>query len=82
MKSEVWEKVEEVEKKITEINLNGSVKLDDLQADADSVSKALKELGQQLEYMKISNVRGMFITCVLFLFYKCNIHFKFPLINL
>ncbi|PIO38875.1 hypothetical protein AB205_0180380, partial [Aquarana catesbeiana] len=58
LKSEVWEKVEEVEKRIAQINLNGSVKLDDLQADADSVGKALKELGQQLEYMKISNVRG------------------------
>lgn len=58
LKSEVLEKVTEVEEKLAEISLNGSDKLAALQADADGVSKALKELGEQLEYMKISNVRG------------------------
>ncbi|CAJ0944053.1 unnamed protein product [Ranitomeya imitator] len=58
LKSEVSEKVTELEQNLAKINLNASDEVAELQADADSVSKALKELGEQLEYMKISNVRG------------------------
>lgn len=63
-----------MEKKIAEIDLNGSIKVDTLKADADSISEALKELGEQLEYMKISNVRGNF-----FLFYPVCSFYPIPM---
>uniref|UniRef100_A0A8C5LZ45 Laminin subunit beta 1 n=1 Tax=Leptobrachium leishanense TaxID=445787 RepID=A0A8C5LZ45_9ANUR len=58
LKDEVSARVAEVEQNLSKININSTEKLDALQQDTQSVSKALKELGEQLEYMKISNVRG------------------------
>ncbi|OCT87306.1 laminin subunit beta-1 [Xenopus laevis] len=58
LKSEVSQRAAEVEMKIAEIKINDTEKLDALQTDAESFGKALKELGEQLEFMKISNVQG------------------------
>ncbi|XP_053572558.1 laminin subunit beta-1 [Bombina bombina] len=58
LKSEVAKKIEEVEKKLAEFDGGDSEKLSALQEDAESVGKVVKELGEQLEYMKISNVKG------------------------
>ncbi|XP_053321439.1 laminin subunit beta-1 [Spea bombifrons] len=58
LKAEVSERVAEVEKKLSEFNDNDTKQLDILHEDAESLSKVLKELGEQLEYMKISNVKG------------------------
>ncbi|KAM4747038.1 laminin subunit beta-1 [Rhinophrynus dorsalis] len=58
LNSELSEKIADVEQKLAEMNTNHTDKLNALQTDVDSVAKAVKELGEQLEFMKISNVRG------------------------
>ncbi|MEE6481234.1 hypothetical protein FKM82_012797 [Ascaphus truei] len=58
LKLEVSKKIAEVDQKLSDINGNDTEKLNALQSDAENVQKALKELGVQLEYMKISDVRG------------------------
>lgn len=59
--ADVAEKIAEVEEKVSKVvaeHNNTDVRLNALEADAESLDNVVKELADQLEFIKISDIRG------------------------
>uniref|UniRef100_A0A8D0HW36 Laminin subunit beta 1 n=1 Tax=Sphenodon punctatus TaxID=8508 RepID=A0A8D0HW36_SPHPU len=61
LKADVTEKIAEIEEKMSDVaskSNNTETQLSALEADAESLDNVVKELADQLEFIKISDVRG------------------------
>lgn len=59
--ADVAEKIAEVEEKVSKVvaeHNNTDTQLNALEADAESLDNVVKELADQLEFIKISDIRG------------------------
>lgn len=67
--ADVTEKIAEVEEKVSKVASESNTtdtQLSTLEADAKSLDNVVKELAEQLEFIKISDVRGQCLyACVL-----------------